>query len=317
MKSLWLSCTLLLIGCASKSPSDFKAPTSAELAEQIPSHLRSKKRLSDEFDTGEEDKKDFSDPFIEQERQPELQTADGTVLPALPAAEDLIWTDPDAPEQDLGSVEKVFTKPIKNDDWQLSYHSAVRAAYAEGKALMIWFTDSQRSPLCKSLDRQLFGTKEFEEWSKKNVIKLRVDINPKESQRKLFYRKQAYARSLREKFRVKGNPTVLVIGNEGETVGRYTGYRSGSSEYYWGRIKNAVATIDEAHFAWWEKANKKGYRLWTGKNGVQLFAKLKQYKEGKLLVIEPNGRKTIIHEKNVSTKDQKWIQKQKEARKAS
>lgn len=311
-----VSCSL--ISCSSTTP-DFtqkKNPTQKELARQIPPHLRSKgaDQLSETFST-EESQEGSSLPtnsFGEVETAPPDGSIPG-LLPPLPEAGDLVWTDPDNPLQDLGSVEDVFTEPVK-DPWQLSFQAALRLSFVEGKPLMIWFTDSRTSPICKILGRELFGTPGFETWSEKNLIKLRVDLNPPEKDRKLRQQKKAYAVALRKKFRVNGNPTVIMIGNSGETLGRYKGYTRGEANYYWGRIKQVVSVYNNDYYDWRDGMDQKGYRLWQGRNGVKLFAKLLKYQEGTLLIVEPNGRKTRIAEANLSSGDQRWIQKEKEKR---
>lgn len=227
--------------------------------------------------------------------------------------EDLVWTDPDNPDQNLGKVEEAFEKPLK-DSWQLSYQSARRLAYAEGKPLMIWFTDSDRSPICKRLSKELFSTPEFEKWSDDHLVKLRVDLSPKEYEIQLRRRKIKYAQALKKKFKVRGQPTVLILNNEGQAFGRYTGYGHGDRDFYFGRLQNAANTVHEEYFDWFPIMKKKGYRMWEGKNGVKLFARLTDYEEGRLRVVEPHGRAAIIQEKNLSSKDQKWIAEQKAKR---
>lgn len=309
--------TLLLYSCSSPSP-DNAPPDAAKLGELIPPELRAKPR--------DRDAKEFAPVVLPGDKPADVKTGSRgatvlspngipTILPALPDASDMVWTDPDNPDENLGSLEAVFTQPVK-DPWQLSFRSALRKAYTEGKPLMIWFTDSKSSPTCKILGAELFGTDQFMSWSDEQVVRLRVDTNPREADPILRTSKNKYALALRKKFRVKGNPTVLVIGHSGETVGRYTGYRSGNANYRFGQIKNATNTINEGHFNWRDSMDKKGYRHWTGHNGVKLYAKLLRYQDGTLYVSEPNGRKTRFHEKNLSTKDRKWIDKEKAKREA-
>lgn len=310
MKVILVITLAFLSACSRNVSSELSKPNQGELAEQIPPSMRAKERSR--IKDSESVILPGGGGFINKDAAAKIentQIGEGA-LPPLPNADDLIWTDPDNPDQNLGNVETAFTKPVK-DPWQLSYQAAQRLSFAEGKPIMIWFTDSKRSPICKMLGRDLFGKKSFEEWSEQKVIKLRVDLSPPESDSEKYNLKREYAAALRKKFRVKGSPTVLVIGNSGETLGRYTGYKSGSSEYYWGRIKNAASTAEEGYFDWKVVMEKKGYRNWEGANGVKLFAKPLKYKDSNLLVVEPSGRKTTFKESNLSLKDQEWVEAQK------
>lgn len=310
MKVLLFIFIVFLSACSRNTSLELSKPNQGELAEQIPPSMRAKERSPIK---GAAVTLPGGGGYANLEasiKAGNTQIGEG-ILPPLPNADDLIWTDPDNPDLNLGNVETAFTKPVK-DPWQLSYKAAKRLSFAEGKPLMIWFTDSRRSPICKMLGRDLLGKKGFEEWSEQKVIKLRVDLSPPESDNERYNLKREYAAALRKKFRIKGSPTVLVIGNSGETLGRYTGYKSGSAEYYWGRIKNAVSTADEGYFDWKVMMERKGYRTWEGENGVKLFAKPIKYKDSSLLVVEPNGRKTAFRESNLSQKDQEWVQRQKD-----
>ncbi len=276
--------------------------------EQIPPHMRAQKDLDKEFPTEDPTPSPYDDIF---KGQSTTNTTAGMLNDI--SDDDLIWTDPDNPDKNLGEVEAAFTKPIK-DSWQLSYQAAQRLAYAESKPLLIWFTDSQRSPICKRLAAEVLNTHEFKSWSDDNIVKLRVDISPKERDSKLRDKKRKYAQALRKKFNIKGNPNMLVIDFQGQPFGRYNGYRSGEASFYLGRLKQAAQTVNENYFEWMPKMKERGYRKWEGRNGVSLFAKLLRYKEGKLIVVEPNGRQTTFHESNLSEKDRTWLNKQKEAR---
>ncbi len=281
--------------------------TQQQVASQIPANLRAKKDFDKEFPSEAPTPSGFDDIFEGQD------ISAGAPAPSHNDISDdeLVWTDPDNPDQNLGEVEQAFSKPIK-DSWQLSYQAAQRLALAEGKPLLIWFTNSRNSPICKRLDGEVFGTHEFEQWSKAHIVKLRVDLYPTDKNSVARNKKIKYAQALRNKFKIRGNPTVLMINHQGQTFGRYPGYRAGESSFYLGRLKHASQVINDHYFDWLPKMKKAGYRNWKGQNGVELFAKLINYQDGTLAVVEPNGRKTYFNESNLSASDQKWITKQKE-----
>ncbi len=305
---------LIVASCSS-------APTTQELIKRtrqqqqdainsMPAHLRAPADPNKDFPTSSASPSAYGDAFAPSATAVSSDSGIPASIPDIPD-EELVWTDPDNPDENLGTVEQAFTKPVK-DDWQLSYNAAQRLAYAEGKPLLIWFTNSRMSPICKRLDTEVLSTHEFKNWSEDHVVKLRVDLSPNEPSRKLRDKKVKYAQALRKKFGISGNPTMLVLDLHGQAFGRYRGYSKGEGAYYLGRLKQAAQTVNEDYFQWYPKMKQRGYRKWKGRNGVELFAKLLRYEEGRLQVVEPNGRKTIITESNLSAKDRAWIAQQKQ-----
>ena len=67
--------------------------------------------------------------------------------------------------------------PKSRGPWEESETIAKQRAAREGKPLLIWFTDSARSPMCKALNQELFSTPDFGMWASEKIIRLRVDAN--------------------------------------------------------------------------------------------------------------------------------------------
>jgi len=97
-------------------------------------------------------------------------------------------------------------------------------------------------------------------------------------------------------------------------IGRYTGYRRGKEDFLWGQIKQGVAVAEEKQQAWKSSLEKKGYRDWSDGKGRSIFAKLVAYKDGQLVLAEPDGSRARTKEQNLCSADQEWIKKQKALR---
>ena len=241
----------------------------------------------------------------------------------LPSDADIVWSDESKPDADI-VFEKPFLKKEKvKGDWEVSFTDARRKAQRTGKPVLMWFTDNgpQPSPICKILSRELFSTQEYKDWAKEKVVSLRLDLsagqkgmlsstNNNDSQ----IRKQEYLEDLKKQYKVMGLPTVILLSPSGEVIEKFRGYKSGEPEFYWGRMKHTIAVSEREREVWRAKMGKKGYREWTGTNGVSLFAKLVRYNKGEMMLIEPDGNRVETQEDELSFADQLWITAEKQKR---
>ncbi len=123
-----------------------------------------------------------------------------------------------------------------------------------------------------------------------------------------------YVKRLKKQYRVLGHPTLLVLNPGGEVVWRDTGYKRGEADFTWGLIKQARAAAAHQFKTWRKQLTSKGYREWEGQRGRKVFAKLVNYSEGKLILIEPGGERYKTDESRLSKSDQKWVAEQKKLR---
>lgn len=246
----------------------------------------------------------------------------GNAAPArITAADDIAWTDADNPDAGIPELESLMAAP-KKGPWEDSITIARQTAAREGKPILIWFTDSARSPMCKALAAELFSTAPFGKWAKKNLVRLRIDASvsvddPDISLDEKLTRQtniKNYVKQLKKRYRVLGHPTVLVLNPSGEVVWRTTGYKRGQSDYFWGLIKQANVASTHAYKSWRKDLEGKGYREWEGHQGKKVFAKLVNYSKGDLILIEPGGERYKTNESRLSSKDRKWIDEQKAVR---
>lgn len=243
------------------------------------------------------------------------------VQAAITPREDIVFTDPDNPDAGIPELENLMAAP-KKGPWEESETMARQIAAREGKPILVWFTDSARSPMCKALSSELFGTREFGKWSEKHLVRLRVDSNatvddPELSLDDKITRQsnlKTYVKTLKKRYKILGSPSVLMLNPSGEVIARYRGYKRGEADYYWGLIKQGEASAANAYKSWRKDLESKGYREWEGHRGSKVFAKLANYSEGTLILIEPGGERYKTTEGKLSSKDKKWIADQKALR---
>jgi thioredoxin-related protein len=244
------------------------------------------------------------------------------ILPpgSIPDEDNIVRTNPDDPDEVIPELDSVLAN-VARGPWEESETVAKQRAVREGKPLLIWFTNSQGSPMCKALSEELFSTTEFGEWATENLVRLRVDeliskspdLSMDETDERRINIKN-YNAALKKRYKVLGYPSLVMLNPSGEVVGRYRGYKRGESELLWGQLKHGAAVSQEAYKGWRTGMEKKGYREWSGKRGQKIFAKLISYSKGNLVLVEPDGQRAKTKESNLSESDRVWIAEQKKLR---
>ena len=235
--------------------------------------------------------------------------------------EDIVYTDPDNPDAGIPELADVLSAP-KRGPWEQSETIAKQRSIREGKPLLIWFTDSQRSPMCKAVSQELFSTNEFGNWATEKLVRLRIDAAVKvtdpdmdlgtaEDRRTQLL---SYAADLKKRYKVLGYPSLVMLSPSGEVVGRYRGYKRGEAEFLWGQLKHSEAVSAESYKGWRAGLEKKGYREWRDRKDRRIFARLTSYSDGTLTFIEPDGSRSRTKESNLSDDDRVWIAEQKKLR---
>jgi len=243
------------------------------------------------------------------------------VPPNLTPEDDIFFTDPDNPDAKLPELSTLLTAP-KRGPWEDSETIARQRSAREGKPLLIWFTDSARSPMCKALAQELFATPAFESWASEKLIRLRVDANLQvndpdltlsEKESRLVDLKTYVAR-MKKTYKAMGYPSLFLLNPSGEVIGHYRGYKRGGAEFLWGQIKHGEAVSANTYKIWCAGLEKKGYRQWRDLRERAVFAKLTGYANGTLTLIEPDGTRSRTRENLLSEKDRAWITEQKKLR---
>jgi len=120
--------------------------------------------------------------------------------------------------------------------WTTDFRLAVKAAQKTGRYLLLDFSGSDWCGWCVRLDREVFSKKEFKDFSEKNLVCVTLDFPRRKPQaRKL----RAQNQMLKNKYGVRGFPTVIILSPKGELAGR-TGYRPGGPKPYVGHLKALI-----------------------------------------------------------------------------
>jgi thioredoxin-related protein len=250
-------------------------------------------------------------------------TAPAVSTSGITPESEIVFTNPDDPDAEIPELSKLLAEsPKRRGPWEVSESIAKRRALREGKPLLVWFTDSAQSPMCKALSQELFSTPDFEKWAGEKLVRLRVDANVKiedenlglDEKETMRVDMQNHVAKLKKQYRVLGHPSVLMLGPGGEIIGRYRGYKRGEADYLWGQIKHAEAVATDTRRQWRADLEAKGYREWKDRSGRSVFAKLTGYANGNLTLIEPDGTRSRTREDRLSDSDRTWIADQKKLR---
>jgi len=239
----------------------------------------------------------------------------------LTPEDDIVFTDPDNPDAKLPELSTILAAP-KHGPWEESETLARHRAAREGKPLLIWFTDSARSPMCKVLAQELFAKPEFEKWAAEKLVRLRVDANVVVSDSGLSLDEKEsriveirdYVARMKKTYKALGYPSLFLLNPSGEVIGRYRGYKRGDAEFFWGQLKHGEEVSANAYRDWRARLELKGYREWHDRMDRKVLAKLTAYANGNLILIEPDGTRSRTQEIKLCDKDRAWIAEQKKLR---
>jgi len=233
-----------------------------------------------------------------------------------PSQDNIVCTDPDNMDANIPELQKLLAAP-KRDIWQKSESEAKRIAIREGKCVLIWFTDSVRSPVCKTLSEELFGKHEFGEWAKEHLVRLIVDQSALMARGEKYDSEvvtQEYVEQMKKRYKALGTPTVIMLSPKGEILAKYRGFKKGQGEFFWGQIKYSAGVGESEYQAWLQKLEKQGYRHWTDKQNRRVVARLVSYNKGTLVMVEPDGNRCRTDEGKLSDQDRDWIKAEKKKR---
>ena len=108
--------------------------------------------------------------------------------------------------------------------WLDDYQKAVDTAKTGNKNILLDFTGSDWCPWCIKMDKEVLGTKEFQDYADKNLVLMVVDF-PQTKQ--LPQKVQDQNSNLQEKYAVQGFPTFVLVDKDGKVLGQQVGYLDG------------------------------------------------------------------------------------------
>ena len=133
----------------------------------------------------------------------------------------------------------VLAASAADDQWLTDLDKAKAQAKQENKAVLMDFTGSDWCGFCIKLDKQVFSTKEFKEFAKKNLVLVEVDFPNDKS--KLTKAQQDANAKLKDQFSVRGFPTIVVLDSSGKKLGELVGYGGDAPADYIKKLEKLMA----------------------------------------------------------------------------
>ncbi|HPY96288.1 MAG TPA: thioredoxin family protein [Candidatus Cloacimonadota bacterium] len=127
-------------------------------------------------------------------------------------------------------------KSSNNLVWLEDYNQALKQSTESKLPILINFTGSDWCIWCKRLSEEVFDTKEFENYAKKNLILLKIDFPQKIAQTEQVKNSN---RALAQKYQVQGFPTIVLTDSKGNII-NVTGYQKGGASAYIDHLKSLL-----------------------------------------------------------------------------
>ena len=116
-------------------------------------------------------------------------------------------------------------------DWKQSYNEALEQANTEDKPLILVFSGSDWCPPCKRLDKNVWTSEKFKNYSSKEYVLYKADF-PRKKANQLPQELVDQNKKLAERFNPKNKyPMVLVLDKSEKVLGT-TGYQKISPDAY-------------------------------------------------------------------------------------
>lgn len=206
--------------------------------------------------------------------------------------EELIWTNPDNPDAEIPELTEAFENRRNGNGWQSDMGWAIRLARRQELPLLVWFHDSVISPKSNTLAKDYLNTKEFNDWCKDRLIRLRLDsgssLNDSTADNAKYSYRQINALQLR--YGLKKKPSFAIITPSGKIVSRIDGYDG----YLSGFIRELQSGVHEAEREYEKhkaELRERGFRDWTSaRSSKKVFAKFMRYDaEKKIVYLKEDG----------------------------
>lgn len=125
-----------------------------------------------------------------------------------------------------------------SEGWMHNWEEAKAKAKAENKPILINLTGSDWCAWCIKIEKEVFSSKEFQEYAAANVVLMEADF-PKKKELPADLKKQNEA--LKKQYLAGGYPTVWLLDAEGNKLSEDLGELKGGTQAYIGKLTELIA----------------------------------------------------------------------------
>lgn len=196
---------------------------------------------------------------------------------------------------------KVFPDDPESAWWEINPHYAFDRAQREQKPLMLLFTGIWNDQ-AMALSQEVFSTKSFNEFVKENLVICYLNY-----ERNITDNHDALRR-IKEKFKVKGYPNVLLFNPNGEVEKGIRGYRKGRPVDYFNRLRASCLPILESIETQKKSLVKYGFRDWSNYMGKVIYARFLAHDGTHVRLQDASGQKWLVKLNDLAPPDQKLVE---------
>jgi hypothetical protein len=185
--------------------------------------------------------------------------------------------------------------------WEINPHVAFDRAQREQRPLMLLFTGIWNTQ-AMALSEEVFATKSFNNYVKENLVicYLNYPRNYSDAPDPL--------RKIKDRYKVRGYPNVLIFNPNGEVEKGIRGYRTGRPIDYFNQLVGACKPVLESISAQKAELVKRGYRDWSNYLGKAIFAKFVKHDRTKVIIEDASGQKWSVPINDLAPEDQKMVE---------
>lgn len=196
---------------------------------------------------------------------------------------------------------QIFPEDPESAWWEINPHFAFARAQREQRPLMLLFTGIWNTQ-AMALSQEVFATKSFNNYVKENLVVcfLNYPRNYTDAPDAL--------RRIKDKFKVKGYPNVLVFNPNGEVERGIRGYRPGRPIDYFNELIGVCRPVIESTKGQKAALISRGFRDWSNYLGKEIFARFVKHDGEKVVIQDASGQKWTIKINDLAPEDQKMVE---------
>ena len=196
---------------------------------------------------------------------------------------------------------QVFPEDPESAWWEINPHYAFDRAQREQRPLMLLFTGIWNTQ-AMALSQEVFATKSFNNFVKDNLVicYLNYPRNYTDAPDAL--------RQIKDRFKVKGYPNVLIFNPNGEVERGIRGYRTGRPVDYFNQLVGACRPVIESIRVQKAELIARGYRDWSNYLGKEIFARFVKHDGVRVVIQDASGQKWTIPLNDLAPEDQKMVE---------
>lgn len=158
---------------------------------------------------------------------------------------------------------------LDNGIWWRSGADAIAKAQATNRPLLMWMANSSAGAIDRVIEEEVFSTEEFRKLMDDRLVGLKIDFGDRDVMASDYYR------NLRERYKPRGAPTIILVLPDGTEETRYVGYRrnKGTPKGWVQRLAADVDQAEKSYQRWMDSLRASGYREWHDKKGNAFFAR--------------------------------------------